>query len=163
MTLNMWNSGDTGRDPWWCYNECQWCNKLEKGLYDIGYVDECWWSHQKSTSLGYLVEQCFCLATRKNSILTFVFFILFSMHNQDILMQHCAEFVNHNDFSLEYIMDLLEADLMNLLYLLGIQHKHTGSLKLLAYQIYFQFKNQVLATVKELLYWLYSMPSIRSR
>jgi len=48
-------------------------------------------------------------------------------------------------------MDLPEADLLNLLYPLGIQHKRTAGLKHLAYQIYFQFKNQVLATVEEFL------------
>jgi len=62
-----------------------------------------------------------------------------------------VEIVNHKDFSPECIMDLPEADLMNLLYPLGIQHKHTASLKHLAYQIYFQFKNQVPETVEELL------------
>jgi len=37
------------------------------------------------------------------------------------------------------------------LYLLGIQNRHTAGLKHLAYQIYFQFKNQVPETVEELL------------
>ncbi len=41
--------------------------------------------------------------------------------------------------------------MLNLLYPLGIQHKRTAGLKHLAYQIYFQFKNQVLATVEEFL------------
>ncbi len=69
----------------------------------------------------------------------------------DILIHHCAEFVNHNDFCPEYLMDLPEADLVNILYPLGIQHKRTAGLKRLAYQIYFQFKNQVPATLEELL------------
>jgi len=48
-------------------------------------------------------------------------------------------------------MDLPKADLVNILYPLGIQHKQTAGLKRLAYQIYFQFKNQVPATLEELL------------
>jgi len=43
----------------------------------------------------------------------------------NILICHCVEFVNHKDFCPEYLMDLLEADLVKILYLLGIQHsKH---------------------------------------
>jgi len=48
-------------------------------------------------------------------------------------------------------MNLLEANLVDLLFLLGIQHKRAAGLKHLAYQTYFQFKNQVPETVEELL------------
>jgi len=68
----------------------------------------------------------------------------------DVLMQHCAEFV-HENFLPEYLMDLAEANLVNLSFLLGIQHKHAADLKQLSYQIYFQFKGQVPENVEELL------------
>jgi len=54
----------------------------------------------------------------------------------DTLIRHCAEFVNHKDFCPEYLMDLAEADLVNILYPLGIQHKQTAGLQHLAYQFF---------------------------
>jgi len=129
----------------------EWCNKLEKVFMALDMLMNVEEAIKNPPPCAIWLSSISSCSSEKIQFQLLCFLYCSPCTMDDILIRHCAEFVNHKDFCPEYLMNLPEADLVNKLYLLGVQHKQTASLKHLAYQIYFQFKNKVPATLKELL------------
>jgi len=98
----------------------EWCNKLEKVFMALMNVEE---AIKNPPPCAIWLSSISSQPQEKIPFRLLCFLYCSPRTTDDILIRHCADFVNQENFCPEYLMDLPEADLVNLLYLLGIQYK----------------------------------------
>jgi len=144
--------------------------QVGKRFYGIGYVDECWGSPKNPPPQAVWLTSI-SAQPHENIPFWLLCFLYCSPHTtDDLLIWHCAEFVNHNDFSPNilwisqrltcwiYCIRLVFSTSLQLAWSIWLT-RYISNSKTKSWQLWKNFLwLEVLGT--RLLYWHYSMPLI---